>query len=117
MSYFDVLTKWNAENPMSQFTGPIAEALWNSSMECGHDEDTGDVESFGWYALFTFSDSQESERFHCSPSAVGSILCQVSDGSISADVFNNKAALTDAWNAIERAYEEVCEDGEELEEE
>lgn len=99
------LDAWHKENPYSKFAGPASEKLWDSSMECGHDEDLGEADSFGWYALFNFSDNDEAKQF-CCDGMVGAILMQGSSGHISCDTYDTAEALNTAWNALETAWEE-----------
>ena len=100
---------WHRDNPMSRYSGPAAEKLWEASMEQGQDEELGDVEGFGWYALFTFENEAEAQQF-CCPGMVGAILSQESQGFVSCDTYKKKAALAKSWDALEVAYEEYDSD-------
>ena len=100
---------WHRENPMSRYSGPAAEKLWDSSIEAGQEDELGNVEGFGWYALFTFADEAEAQQF-CCPGMVGAILSQESQGFVSCDTYKETATLNKAWDRLEVAYGEYDSD-------
>lgn len=100
---------WHKENPYSRFSGPASEKLWESSILSGQDEDLGDSEGFGWYALFVFGSEDEAGKFACSGMA-GAILYQGSSGHVCCDTYGARDILDKAWSALEAAYAEFTGD-------
>lgn len=92
----------------------LTEFLWDMSLDQGHDEETGESETTGWFALFDWStpDSKEemiefAKQFDCTDEeiaiineSVGAILSQVSSGLKDVKTFNSIDKLNEAWEEI-----------------
>lgn len=93
-------------------TDAETEALWESSLDGGHDEEVGDTEEQGlWGALFIASKKGElSTIYPTLKDAAGAILTQSSSGIKESYVCTTKSSLDKAWKELE---EELAVDGDE----
>lgn len=73
----------------SKFGSLKTEILWHLSLDSYQDEETGESDSFGWYALF--------QEF-------SSILYTNSQGFVSSVEYPTREALMEEWNGIESDY-------------
>ena len=113
----DFIEQWHKDNPYSKFDGPISEALYESSLDSGFDEELGDVEYFGWFGLFVFDNNEEGKQFHAKGFA-GAILEQTNFGSVYAELFTSHSYLQRAWQAKQtehEQYEEIMNEDIEIE--
>ena len=95
--------------------------LWDLSMDAGHDEETGDSETTGWYALFDWSSDPDefvelAKEYGLTSTRVastdirqraGAIISQTSDGTIRLSLFSTKKELMEEWDIL---LEETAED-------
>lgn len=81
----DHLLTWQSH----KFETPFAERLWTLSLDGNQDDELGEAEGFGWYALF------RSER---------AILGVTSDGYVQATHFPHGPALELDWAEIQVQY-------------
>jgi hypothetical protein len=73
-------------------------ALWEASMISGEDDSLGDVDGFGWYALF----AEE-----------GAILHTDIMGFVSAVEFDTAEACATAWAELEAEYTDWLDEADE----
>jgi hypothetical protein len=74
---------------MSKFNSPLAERLYELSLDGSQDAEIGDAETLGWYARF-------NREF--------AILHVDSQGFVDAEEFETLSEFTLAWQGIEDEY-------------
>lgn len=93
---------WAPYGHPGKFEGePIAtELLYDASMESGEDEQLGESDGFGWFALFDGIElGKDNEKVYA-------ILSENSQGFVSGEYFDTRAQLLRAWKTLERDYED-----------
>lgn len=75
---------------MHKFSSPLAEDLYGEALESWQDDELGDAETFGWFALFL--DAQ-------------AILEVGSQGFVSVTTYDTRVGAEEAWKGLERQYE------------
>ncbi len=89
-------------------TTDLGEYLYELSLESGHDDELGDSETFGWYALF---DGVEIENENGEQETIYAILKEDSQGFITVDEYDDHEILMEEWNNLQEEYEEFEEEG------
>lgn len=80
----------------SKFSSPLAEELWEASLESAQDDEIGESDGFGWFALF------ESDL---------SILSVDSQGFVYSQHFESAGDLHLAWTETEMSYDRWVMEG------
>lgn len=92
----------------------LTDFLWDLSLESNQDDESGDSETTGWYALFDWSSPESKEemldiakeyglkqdQIAIIESSSGAILNQVSSGNKDSTVYDSVDQLDEAWNNI-----------------
>lgn len=73
----------------------LTEYLWDLSMDGGHDDETGDVEGPGWYALFDSVDMDDGDE------PVYAILSVDGAGFKDVTTFDSHSELSAAWKDLQ----------------
>jgi hypothetical protein len=91
----------------------LTEVLWIVVLEGGADEELGESESFGSYALLTGLDGSELGGDIGDTKAA--ILSENSQGFVSGEYYDSAEEAREAWEEIESEYDEFMGDEEEEE--
>ena len=76
---------------MHKFSGPLAEDLHGETLSSWQDDELGDAETFGWFALFVNAQA---------------ILKVDSQGLVDVTTYDTMVDTEEAWEDLEERYED-----------
>lgn len=90
----------------AKFSNAAAEVVHSWTLDSGQDEECGNTDHSGWFALFRTPDDETHDD---NPMGAGVILCVISSGAVQVTRFDSAEELTRDWAKIVAE----CEDDEE----